>query len=429
MIKLPVSIRYLALLAVLLLSVVIALILLPGDMTTGNGPIVSDSSEPELIARGEYLTTAGNCVSCHTTPGGEFMAGGLPFETPFGRIYSTNISPDTKTGIGSWTEWDFLNSLRHGVRPNGEHLYPVFPYTAYTKVLNEDIAAMFAYLKSIPAVRQTAPENALQFPFNQRALLGFWKALYFDSGAFESDPSQSEQLNRGAYLVEALSHCSACHTPRNSLGAQRSHLAMSGGEYQDQVADGGYYPWSAPNLTSSSRGLGLWLQQDVEDYLKTTRNDFIESYGPMNEVILNSTAHLSEGDIASIAMYLKSLPAVDEAAAVEPDLQVMGRGRTVYNLHCGTCHLPTGQGDSKMAPRLNGGSLVVQSDNPASMINAILYGPQLPIHGLSQKWREPMKEFQYLLDDEEVAAAASYIRNSWENSAGLVTADQIARQR
>lgn len=204
---------------------------------------------------------------------------------------------------------------------------------------------------------------------------------------------------------------------------------MSGGEYLDRVADGNYYPWSAPNLTSSARGLGLWSQQDVEDYLKTTRNDFIESYGPMNEVILNSTAHLSEGDIASIAMYLKSLPAVDEAAAVEPDSQIMGRGRTVYNLHCGTCHLPTGQGDSKMAPRLNGGSLVVQSDNPASMINAILYGPQLPLHGLSQKWREPMKEFQYLLDDEEVAAAASYIRNSWGNSAGLITTDQVARQR
>lgn len=429
MIKLPVSISYLALLAALLLSVVIALILLPLDMTAGNGPILRDISESKLIARGEYLTTAGNCVSCHTAPGGEFMAGGLPFETPFGRVYSTNISPDTDTGIGNWTEWDFLNSLRHGVRPNGEHLYPVFPYTTYTKVLNEDIAAMFAYLKSIPAVRQATPENALRFPFNQRAILGFWKALYFDSGAFESDPAQSEQLNRGAYLVEALSHCSACHSPRNSLGGQQSHLAMSGGEYLDRVAGGSYHLWSAPNLTSSSRGLGLWSQQDVEDYLKTTRNDFLESYGPMNEVILNSTAHLSERDITSIAIYLKNLPAVDETAAVEPDYQVMGRGRTVYNLHCGTCHLPTGQGDSKMAPRLNGGSLVVQSDNPASMINAILYGPQLPNHGLSQKWREPMQEFQYLLDDEEIAAAASYIRNSWGNSAGLITPDQVARQR
>jgi mono/diheme cytochrome c family protein len=153
MIELPVSVRYLALLAVLLLGFVSALILLPAELTTGNGPIVSDISEAELIARGEYLTTAGNCVSCHTTPGGEFMAGGLPFETPFGRVYSTNISPDTDTGIGNWTEWDFLNSLRHGVRPNGEHLYPVFPYTTYTKVLNEDIAAMFAYLKSIPAAK------------------------------------------------------------------------------------------------------------------------------------------------------------------------------------------------------------------------------------------------------------------------------------
>lgn len=426
-----VLIRRLGVVVAILCALFLLVLMLPASRTAGSGPIATFAglSEEVLLARGEYLATAGNCVSCHTAPGGEPMAGGLAFETPFGRVYSTNITPDAESGIGSWTEWDFLNSLRHGVRPDGEQLYPVFPYTAYTKLSNEDIAAMFAYLQSLPPVSSEVPENQLSFPFNQRPLLKFWKAMFFDSGAFEPDPQQSEQWNRGAYLVEALAHCSACHSPRNSLGAVQTELAFSGGEYLDRVTSGEFRPWSAPNLTSSHRGLGLWSQQDLETYLMTARNDFIESYGPMNEVILNSTRHLSREDIAAMASYLKQLPAIEEANGLPVNAQVMGRGRTVYNLHCGTCHLPTGEGDPEMAPRLNAGSLVVQSANPASMINAILYAPQLPDHGLPQRWREPMEEFQYLLDDEEVAAAATYIRNSWQNSAGLVTAEQVARQR
>lgn len=412
-------------------ALVVIVLVLPPTRTAGSGPIpvLEGFSEDELLARGEYLTTAGNCISCHTSPDGEPMAGGLAFETPFGRVYSTNITPDRETGIGNWSEWDFLNSLRHGVRPNGEQLYPVFPYTAYTRLKDADIAAMFAYLQSLAPVSNQVPENQLSFPFNQRPLMKLWKMVFFDAGAYEPEPQQSEQWNRGAYLVEALAHCSACHTPRNALGAEQSRLAFGGGEYLDRVSSGEFRPWSAPNLTSSERGLGLWSQHDLEAYLKTARNEFIESYGPMNEVILNSTRHLSEDDIVAMATYLKQLPAIDEAPGLPVDARVMGRGRTVYNLHCGTCHLPTGEGDPEMAPRLNAGSLVVQSDNPASMINTILYAPQLPEHGLPQRWREPMEEFQYLLDDEEVAAAATYIRNSWENSAGLVTAEQVARQR
>lgn len=426
-----VLIRRMGVVVAVLFALFVVVLLLPPARTAGSGPIavLEGVSEEEWLVRGEYLATAGNCISCHTAPGGEPMAGGLAFETPFGRVYSTNITPDAETGIGDWSEWDFLNSLRHGVRPDGEQLYPVFPYTAYTKLSDEDIAAMFAYLQSLPAVSSQIPENQLGFPFNQRALLKFWKVLFFDSGPFEPDAQKSEQWNRGAYLVEALAHCSACHTPRNGLGAEQTSLAFSGGEYLDRVSSGEFRPWSAPNLTSSDRGLGLWSQQDLEAYLKTARNDFIESYGPMNEVILNSTRHLSENDIAGMATYLKQLPAIRENSGPGVDPQIMGRGRTVYNLHCGTCHLPTGEGDPEMAPRLNAGSLVVQSDNPASMINAILYAPQLPEHGLPQIWREPMDEFQYLLDDEEVAAAATYIRNSWQNSAGLVTPEQVARQR
>ncbi len=400
------------------------------DSRGENGPIAAlDISGDELLARGEYLAIAGNCASCHTTAAGEFMAGGVAFETPFGTLYSTNITPDPETGIGNWSEQDFLNAMRQGVRPNNEHLYPAFPYTAYTKISNEDIATIYAYLQNIPPINQAAPENALSFPFNIRPLMALWKTIYFESGEFEPNEEESEVWNRGAYLVEAFAHCSACHTPRNSLGAEIKDLHMSGGEYLDRVGTGEHRPWSAPNLTATQRGLGLWTQQELEDYLQTARNGFLESFGPMNQVIMNSTRFLSDRDIRAMASYLKSLPAVEEPAADMPNPQLMGRGRTIYNLHCGTCHLPDGEGDPEMAPRLNAGSLVVQSSNPASMINAILYGPETPGHPLPPKWREPMDAFQYLLDDEEIAAVASYIRNAWDNSAGVVTAAQVARQR
>lgn len=425
------SFRRLAILALGLLLVLAAALLL-FNKPAGSGPIAtiaSTTSEAELIAKGEYLATAGNCASCHTVEGGEFMAGGLPFDTPFGTLYSTNISPDPETGIGSWSQRDLLNSMRHGVRPSGEHLYPAFPYTAFTKISNEDVLAIYVYLQSIPPVAQTAFENTLSFPFSIRPLMAFWNALYFDEGEYEVNPSKSDDWNRGAYLVEALTHCSACHSPRNSLGAEKTHLALSGGEYIDKVSDSARRPWSAPNITPTSHGLDLWSHQDLQDYLKTARNDFLESYGPMNEVIINSTSHLSHNDISAMATYLKDLPAVEEAAGSVPTPQLMGRGRTVYNLHCGTCHLPTGEGDPEMAPKLNAGSLVVQSENPASMINAILYSPKTPGPPLLPKWRHPMDEFQYLLDDNEIAAVTSFIRNSWGNSAGVVTPEQVARQR
>ena len=424
-----ISFRQLAILAVGLLFVLAAALLFFNSSPSSSGPIATAASESELVTRGKYLATAGNCASCHTTEGGEFMAGGLPFDTPFGTLYSTNISPDSKTGIGEWSQRDFLNSMRHGVRPTGEHLYPAFPYTAFTKIEDEDVLAIYVYLQSIPPVAQTPFENSLFFPFNIRPLMAFWKAMYFDAGEFEVIASQTDEWNRGAYLVDALAHCSACHSPRNLLGAEKTQLAMSGGEYIDQVNSEARRPWSAPNITATQRGLALWSHKDVKDYLKTARNDFLESYGPMNEVIINSTSHLTQSDVSAMATYLKDLPAIDEAADRAPTALLMGRGRTVYNLHCGTCHLPTGEGDPKMAPKLNAGSLVVQSENPASMINAILFSPTTPGPPLLPKWRHPMEEFRYLLDDNEVAAVATFVRNSWRNSAGIVTPEQVSRQR
>ncbi|MFT7166264.1 MAG: mono/diheme cytochrome c family protein [Parasphingorhabdus sp.] len=426
---LSISFRQLAILAVGLLFVLAAALIFFNSSPSSSGPIATAASESELVTRGKYLATAGNCASCHTTEGGEFMAGGLPFDTPFGTLYSTNISPDSKTGIGDWSQRDFLNSMRHGVRPTGEHLYPAFPYTAFTKIEDEDVLAIYVYLQSIPPVAQTPFENSLFFPFNIRPLMAFWKAMYFDAGEFEVIASQTDEWNRGAYLVDALAHCSACHSPRNLLGAEKTQLAMSGGEYIDQVNSDARRPWAAPNITATQRGLALWSHKDVKDYLKTARNDFLESYGPMNEVIINSTSHLTQSDVSAMATYLKDLPAIDETSDSAPTALLMGRGRTVYNLHCGTCHLPTGEGDPKMAPKLNAGSLVVQSENPASMINAILFSPTTPGPPLLPKWRHPMEEFRYLLDDNEVAAVATFVRNSWRNSAGIVTPQQVSRQR
>lgn len=381
------------------------------------------------IERGKYLALAGNCASCHTARSDGFMAGGLAFETPFGKIYSTNITPDVETGIGDWTGEQFLNSMRQGVRPNGEHLYPVFPYTAFTKVTDEDVAALFAYLQSIPAIRQEASENEIWFPFNQRSLMSIWKAMFFDEGVYKEDNAKSAEWNRGAYLVEALAHCGACHSPRNYLGAEHSAMAMTGGVYTDKVPNGTLRPWSAPNLTSAPSGLGLWPLEEVAAYLKTGRNSYVETFGPMNEVILNSTRHLSDGDVNAMAVYLKSLPPNEGHTRATAKNSVLGMGRTLYNLHCGTCHLPTGLGDEESAPRLGGGSLVVRASNPASLINVILDGPELPDPPLPTKRRKPMEDFRYILDDEEIAALASYLRSAWGNTGGEVTAKQVAEQR
>jgi len=387
------------------------------------------SADDAKIKRGNYLALAGNCASCHTVTGGEFMAGGLAFETPFGTIYSTNITPDTETGIGNWTGEEFLTSMRRGLRPGGEHLYPVFPYTAFTKVTDDDIVALYAYLKSVPAVKQEAPQNEISFPFNQRSLMSFWKALFFEEGAYEADAAASDEWNRGAYFVEALAHCSACHSPRNFLGAEKSGQAMAGGEYIDKVPGGALQNWSAPNLTPAANGLGMWPHEEIVAYLKNGINTYVETFGPMNEVIINSTRHLSEDDVSAMATYLKSVPAHETAQPAEASSSVLGMGRTVYNLHCGTCHLPTGLGDAESGPQLARGSLVVQAENPASLINVILYGPELPDPPLPTRRRNPMEEFQYLLTDGEIAAVATYVRSNWGHAAGEVTPEQVAAQR
>jgi mono/diheme cytochrome c family protein len=385
--------------------------------------------QSKSLSQGQLIAIAGNCETCHTSSGGQPFAGGLPFDTPFGKIYSTNITPDKKTGIGNWTREQFLQSLRHGVRPNGEHLYPVFPYTSFTKITDEDADALFNYLREVPAVQYSAPANEMSFPFNQRWLLGAWKMMFFEPGEFKADAKQSEEWNRGAYLVEGLAHCSACHSPRNFMGAEKEGHAMTGGVYTDKVPGGELKKWSTPNLTSASNGLGSWSTDDLTAYLKTGQNSFLTTYGPMNEVILNSTRHLPKSDVQAMAVYLKSLPADEGDLEPPASGDELKTARILYNVYCGTCHLPTGLGGEDIGAKLAQGSPVVQASDPAGLINVILYGPELPTPRLPSKRSKVMEAFGDQLSDEDVALIASYLRSSWNNKGGRVTADQVAAQR
>ena len=390
-----------------------------------------DATVSRLQNRGEYLTAAGNCVSCHTSEKGRPFSGGLAFETSFGTIYSTNITPDKETGIGRWSLEEFTVAMRQGERPNGEHLYPVFPYTSFTGVSDEDIAAIYAYLKTLDPVRSLPPQNDLDFPYNQRWALGVWKFLFLEDRRFEPQPAQSAQWNRGAYLVETLGHCGECHTPRNFLGATDADLAMTGATYMDRV-EGKLSAWSAPNLTDASSGLALWSNEDIAGYLKLGFSHRAGVFGPMNNVVVNSTRHLSEDDVSAITVYLKSLPANARESGAPASDEVLRAGSIQYDIHCGTCHLPTGEGSAETGPPLVGSPVVLDTD-PASLINITLYGAQLPKIAPSTEWQsrgwKRMEPYANKLNDEQTAALLSYLRSSWGHAAGAVSQEQVASQR
>ncbi len=392
---------------------------------------LSEEEQRELEERGEYLAAAGNCMSCHTNGDESPFAGGLEFETPFGTIYSTNITSDPVTGIGQWSLADFATAMRHGEAPDGSNYYPVFPYTSFAAVSNEDVAAIYAYLRTIEPVAYTPPENELGFPYNQRWTLSLWKSLYHDDSNFEPQPEQSEEWNRGAYLVEGLGHCSMCHTPRNFLGANDNDLAMTGSTYMTRV-EGKLSAWSAPNLTAAASGLAMWTVDDITDYLNLGVGHRAGVFGPMNEVVVNSTRHLSREDVRAMAVYLKSLPANSQDSGEPASDEVFRAGSIQYDIHCGSCHLPTGEGSPEQGPPLIGSPVVLDA-NPASLINITLYGAQTPQISPSEEWASRawirMDAYDTLLDDEQVAALLSFIRASWGHAAEAVTPEQVAAQR
>jgi mono/diheme cytochrome c family protein len=422
----------------------------PPDANSSPASPAAESPEAMLVEKGRYLVAAGDCVSCHTRPGGEQFAGGLPLKTPFGTIYSANITPDKETGIGDWTEQQLGRAMHEGVDDEGRHLYPAFPYTEYTKVTDEDVHAIYAYLKSLTPVSYTPPKNEMPVPFSQRGLMTFWNMLFLQQGRYQPDATQSAEWNRGAYLVEGLGHCGACHTPRNQLGGERASLALTGGVYQDDVIDavheqdivkedpGTVRPWSAVDLTPSPRGLGAWSVDDIAAYLKTGHNIRAGAFGPMAEVVANSTKYLTGADDHAIAVYLKSLKpaAQDIARTVTPDQ--MRQGKIAFTVKCVACHQETGLGSprtpdadpTKVSPPLVGNA-IVQAADPASLINIILYGAHEHVLN-DQSWpKMPGFELDFGLgmDDDQISLLADYVRNSWGNQGAAVDPKQVAKQR
>jgi mono/diheme cytochrome c family protein len=382
------------------------------------------------VEEGAYLAAQGNCAACHTRPGGAQYAGGLAFKTDFGTLYSTNITSDKRHGIGAWSFAQFYRAMKHGVRDDGAHLYPAFPYTHFAKLSDKDIAALFLHFRTVPAVAQANRANAMTFPFGERGLLYFWKRMFHDgSTRFASVPARGKAYNRGAYLVQSIAHCGACHSPRNPLGGQSDPLSLSGGTYYDKVGNGLYRPWAAVDLTPGPHGLSHWNRADMKAYLQTGINRHTVVHGPMNEVVA-ATAKMRPSDLDAVATYLTEMKGSGSRpiwTGWSPLSSQFVEGETVYTVQCGTCHLPNGKGDKVLGVSLHRNP-VVQAENPASLINVILYGPHLPGPPFVVN-RTRMKPLGKRMSDEDIAAVATYVRGSFENRASAVSADQVAAQR
>ena len=379
------------------------------------------SAETRLLARGEYLARAGDCVACHTEINGQPFAGGRPMPTPFGALYAPNITPDEETGLGLWTADDFYRMLHQGVSRDGTLLYPAMPFASYTKVTRTDSDALYAYLQSVPPVRQKNRPHDLGFPFNNRDLLIGWRTLYFKEGEFQPDPAQSAQWNRGAYLVQGLGHCAMCHTAINALGGSSESKAFEGGMIPNQN-------WYAPSLTSNREaGLGDWPLQDIADLLQTGVSHRGTTYGPMAEVVYNSLQYLSDEDATAMAVYLKALPRRDseapptsQARLVDP--AVMELGRKVYAVQCAACHGGEGEGHAPAFPPLKGNQSITML-SPVNSIRMVLNGGYAP-GTLKNPRPHGMPPFAHLLDDAQVAAVITYVRVAWENNGTPVTPAQ-----
>ena len=358
----------------------------------------------DSVQRGKYLATAGDCISCHTAPGGTPFTGGLKIKTPFGLLLTPNITPDKETGIGSWTKDDFFRALHDGVNKKDQDLYPAMPYTSYTKVSRADVDAIYDYLRTLKPVSNAVKVNQLSFPFNIRSSMIVWRELFFTPGFFKPDPSQSPAWNRGAYLVEGLEHCSECHSPRNLMGAIEPSKVFTGA-----VIDN----WYALNLSSNlTTGLGTWSTQDIADYLKNGKYPGKTSaLGPMEEVVHNSTRHLSESDLLAMATYLKTLPANSSLYGREKKVDTTKLdGLSLYVSNCSGCHQASGRGIKGVIPPL-AGNPVVMAPNASNIIKVIIRGIT------ARDGYIMMPSFASRLTDEEIVEIANYVRTSWGNSA------------
>ncbi|MBE1161606.1 cytochrome c [Dyella acidiphila] len=380
--------------------------------------------DPAVIAQGKYLALAGDCVSCHTAQGGQPYAGGRALPTPFGSIPAPNITPDPDTGLGRWRFDDFWRALHTGVGHDGELLYPAFSYTAFTKVTHDDALAIFAYLQSLPPVRQARQPLGLRFPYNVRSALAAWRTVYFKPGVYRPDSRQSAAWNRGAYLVQGLGHCNECHAARDLWGGVSAPAPLSGGQIPAQ-------DWYAPDLSTQANGaLHGWSAQDIVDLLKTGQSAKGVALGPMADIVANSTQHLSDDDLQAIAQYLQSLPSRPQAAvapAAFDSKPLADRGEDIYTHRCMDCHGRNGEGVAGVYPPLDGNVSVLEPTGINAM-RAVLLGGFAPVTATNAR-PYSMPPFAQQLNDADVAAVVSYIRQAWSNRAPLVLERDVIKYR
>ena len=411
--------------------------------TRDEEPLASGAADTEQIARGAYLARAGNCMGCHTAQGGVAYAGGRGVPTPFGTIYAPNLTPDAAHGIGAWSPAEFWRALHNGRARDGRLLYPAFPYPNYTRITRPDSDALFAYLRSLPPSSRANDAHTLRFPFDRQAALAVWRALYFRPAQPGNDASRSAEWNRGAYLVEGLGHCNACHAGRNALGATTSPLDLAGGLIPVQN-------WYAPSLASKlEAGVADWSDAHVVELLKTGVSARGAVMGPMGEVVSGSTQHLNDADLRAMAVYLKALPPPAEEAAIlaalaasaasaaaaasaasAPAAGLVSRsaaGAKVYDQHCAACHGDEGEGVPGIYPAL-AASRAVTLPTPANLVHIVLEGGFPPVTAGNPR-PYGMPPFATVLSNDEVAQLLTHIRGSWGNEAGAVSAFDVTKYR
>jgi mono/diheme cytochrome c family protein len=402
---------------------------LSDEIAAAAAPAAGWRATDEVIARGAYLARAGNCQACHSARGGEPYAGGRAIETPFGTVFSSNLTPDAEHGLGRWSAPQFWRAMHHGRSADGRLLTPAFPYDNTTLVSRADSDALYAYLRSLAPVAQAVRPHELRFPFNTQVALAVWRALYFEPREFQADASQSADWNRGAYLVQGLGHCNACHASRNALGATHGPLDLGGGLIP-------VHNWYAPSLADGREaGVADWDRAEIVALLKTgavsRASGLVTASGPMGEVVLRSTQHLSDADLGAMATYLQTLGArADASQTAAPEARQAkphARGEKLYVDHCAACHGERGEGvPGAYAPLA--GNRAVTMGVPANLVRIVLEGgfaPDTPGHPRPFG----MPPFGQTLDNEELAALLTHVRTSWGNQSSAVSALQVNRYR
>lgn len=415
-----------------------AILAVPAPSVSATDAPAAKAADAALVAHGEYLARAGDCIACHTAQGGKPFAGGLKFDTPIGAIYSTNITPEHDTGIGAWTYDDFARAVRGGVRPNGDTLYPAMPYSSYARLSDDDMHALYAYFtQGVAPVKQANRAEDIVWPLSMRWPLSIWRLVFAPKvQPFDGSHYNDAFIARGAYLVQGLGHCGACHTPR---ARTMQELALTDLDGSDFLAGGAPVDgWVPPSLRGNPRtGLGAWSEDDLVQFLKTGRTLQSAAFGGMTDVVRHSMQHMSDADLLAIARYLKTLPsndpretpyAYDEAAARalrSGDASV--RGAAVYRDNCMACHRSDGHGYTRVFPSL-GGNAVVQGKDPTSLIHVMLTGNTLEgAHAAPSSFTMP--PFGWRLSDQELADVATFVRTSWGNTATPVRAEDVAKVR